>query len=126
MATLESLRRGPLDSLRHDLLVGSPPSANGSCFEDDDPSQQLLTQPPDVLAPPLLHMPMPPPSTPVNDADYIPSNDSNYLPVPLDIYDAILLMLSAVWSIESPREYQVKAIFYMVQHMQFRRIRIHF
>jgi superfamily II DNA helicase RecQ len=111
MATLESLRRGPIDSLRQGLLVGSPPSANGSCFEDDDPSQ-LLTQPPDVLGPSLLHMPSP--STPVDDADYIPPNDSDYPPVPPDIYNAILLMLSSVWNIENPREYQVKAIFYMV------------
>jgi hypothetical protein len=57
---------------------------------------------------------MPSPSTPVDDADYIPPNDSDYPPVPPDIYNAILLMLSSVWNIENPREYQVKAIFYMV------------
>jgi superfamily II DNA helicase RecQ len=55
-----------------------------------------------------------PPSTPIDDADYIPPNNSNYPPVPPEIHNAILLMLSAVWNIESPREYQIKAIFYMV------------
>jgi superfamily II DNA helicase RecQ len=75
---------------------------------------QPLTQPPDILAPPTLS-PLPSPLPPALPADdYIPLSDADYPPVPVDQYNAILLMLSAVWKIENPREYQIKAIFYLV------------
>jgi hypothetical protein len=60
-------------------------------------------------------MPRPPPSSPpsVLADDYIPPED-NYPPVPDKADNTIRLMLSAVWQISNPREYQFKAIFYLV------------
>jgi hypothetical protein len=64
---------------------------------------------------PAIIMPRPPPSLPpsVLAKDYIPPKD-NYPPVPDKADNAIRLMLSAVWQISNPREYQIKAIFYLV------------
>jgi hypothetical protein len=120
ISTSEQCRRAALESLRCELArrranftntspIASPPNQSESSNDSDGDESQPLTQPPATI------MPRPPPSSPpsVLANDYIPPED-NYPPVPDKADNAIRLMLSAVWQISNPREYQVKAIFYLV------------
>jgi hypothetical protein len=87
-------------------------------ISDEEEPSQPLTQPPDILAPPTLSpLPSPPNDTVLpsdHSLDYIPPSDADFPPIPQKQYNAILLMLSSVWKIENLREYQIKAIFYLV------------
>ena len=87
--------------------IDSPQSThNAESSSIDDGAPQ--TQPPEFLG--LNSMPQP--STPQDD--FKPPTDRSHPLVPDKASHAIRLMLSAVWGITSPREYQVRAIFYLV------------
>jgi hypothetical protein len=113
IAALESLR-SRLESSRLRTDDDNPSSIlQSDGISDEEEPSQPLTQPPEILAPPTLSpLPSPPPALPADD--YIPPSDADYPPVPPKAYNAILHMLSSVWKIENPREYQIKAIFYLV------------
>jgi superfamily II DNA helicase RecQ len=126
IAALDSLHQELESSRLSSIDTDNPPSHFPTDGSDKELSQPL-TQPPDVLAPPTLSPLLSPPhnmSPPsIQSSEYIPPSYSDYPPepsVPAEQYNAILLMLSAVWKIENPREYQIKAIFYLV----FLRIRM--
>eukprot|EP00804_Cyclotella_cryptica_P005546 CCRYP_003053-RA/>CCRYP_003053-RA protein AED:0.68 eAED:0.43 QI:0/0/0/0.5/1/1/2/0/593 len=114
--TSDNVDNTPIHSMRS-LSPPRPPSPRNTrndesdCEEDDDLDIEslLATQPPEITF--TATTTIPPGIFAAND--YKPLDDSDYPPIPTEISTAIELMLQDVWGIPEPREYQVRAIFYM-------------